>query len=129
MGTEEMARELADRMPRRLRTMRARIMLEECHETLGVPELPCPACDGTGWTDRAALIHCPVCAGFQEVPEPLAEWYVDEVARRKTDRRRADNSVVPEEVYRARAEREVHSTRPERMGRAARHAARVHLPE
>jgi uncharacterized Zn finger protein (UPF0148 family) len=116
-------------MPARLRELRARLMLEECNESLGVPEAPCPACGATGWTNRQALVSCPICAGFQQVPEPLAKWYVDESARRRAHRPAPEESVVPEPVYRARRQRDVNSTRPERLGRWARHGARVHLPD
>jgi hypothetical protein len=130
MAPEALVQELADRMPRRLRVMRAKMMLEQCHETLGVREVPCPACRGTGWADREALRTCPICVAFREVPEPLAQWYTDEVAARRAPRRPAEPAtVVPEPIWRARAEREVHSTRPERLGRAARRVAHLHLPE
>jgi hypothetical protein len=67
--------ELAHRIPGRLRDLRGRMMLEGVCESLGVDEVTCPACDGTGWLSRAFLSPCPVCCGFREVPDGLADWF------------------------------------------------------
>jgi hypothetical protein len=133
MSTNGTAHGLPARIPSELRALRAKAMLEECCETLGVRETRCPACRGTGWGDREALRACGLCAGFQVVPESLAQWYLDERTRGSAGgvvANRGDLEVeVPEPVRQARARREVHSTRPERLGRAASPGTRVHMPQ
>jgi hypothetical protein len=57
-------------------------MLESLSEILGVEETGCPACRATGWLDRRRLESCPVCCGFREVPETLAQWFRIEMHRR-----------------------------------------------
>ncbi len=74
-GARRLVRRLAARMPPDLRKLRGRMMLEPIYESLGVEEVRCPACGGSGWLDRAALEYCPVCCGFQQVPDRLAEWF------------------------------------------------------
>lgn len=66
---------LAARVPADLRVMRARQMLESEQEFLGVDEVACPGCDGTGWMNRRRLERCPLCCGFREVPARLADWF------------------------------------------------------
>lgn len=67
--------ELRSRVPRLLRALRARMLLEECAERLGVQEVECPACRGCGWLDERRLELCPICCGFRQVPRGLAEWF------------------------------------------------------
>lgn len=67
--------ELRARVPRCLRALRARMLLEQWAECLGVQEVECPACSGCGWLDERRLEHCPICCGFREVPRGLAEWF------------------------------------------------------
>lgn len=75
MRDRAIVRKLAARVPADLRRMRARQMLESEQESLGVDDVPCPGCGGTGWLNRRDLERCPLCCGFQEVPEGLAEWF------------------------------------------------------
>jgi len=70
-----LVRRLAANIPFDLRRLRGKLMLEQCCETLGVEEVQCPACRGTGWLDRDELEQCPVCGGFREVPTRLAQWF------------------------------------------------------
>ncbi len=75
MSLHPLVSEVAQRIPSELKALRAKLMLESVYETLGVEEVPCPACGGSGWLDRVSLEHCPVCCGFQEVPDRLADWF------------------------------------------------------
>jgi hypothetical protein len=75
MNCPELTRNIAARVPAELRDIRGRLMLQALCEQMGVQEVGCPACDGSGWLDRPALEHCPLCCGFQEVPERLAAWF------------------------------------------------------
>jgi hypothetical protein len=68
-------RRLAARVPAALKVMRARQMLESEQESLGIDEVACPACEGTGWLSRRRLERCPICCGFREVPAGLADWF------------------------------------------------------
>ena len=68
-------RMIAAQVPAGLRAMRGRMMLETVHEFLGVDEVPCPACAGSGWLSRRRLERCPLCCGFREVPVGLADWF------------------------------------------------------
>ena len=114
-----LVRRIAFRMPRELRILRGRAMLEDACGTLGVEDVPCPACSATGWLDALKLERCPVCCGFREVPDELAAWFKC---------RLASGHVAPpgppgEEDAAGRP-------RPaERWGRTAEVLYRVHLPE
>jgi len=66
---------IAAAIPADLRSLRGRMMLESENEFIGVDEVPCPACDGDGWLSRRRLERCPVCVGFCDVPEGLADWF------------------------------------------------------
>jgi hypothetical protein len=68
-------RTIAAAIPHELKEMRGRMMLESEQEFLGVDEVACPACGGSGWLNLRRLERCPVCCGFCEVPEGLANWY------------------------------------------------------
>jgi hypothetical protein len=75
MSHRDAVRKLARRMPRRLRELRGKLMLESQCAYLGVEEVECPACGGDGWLDRRGLEYCPICCGFREVPDSLADWF------------------------------------------------------
>ena len=75
MSTPRTIRTIAAGMPRSLKALRAKLMFERCAETLGVDEVICPACRGEGLLDDTRLERCPVCCGFGEVPEGLADWF------------------------------------------------------
>jgi len=86
---------VAARAPRDLRTLRARSALERVHESLGIREVACPACHGTGWLDHDGLEFCPLCCGFREVPDRLADWFVIRAARRTSAARRRGAELPP----------------------------------
>ena len=75
MNLPRAIRSIASRMPQDLRLLRAKAMLEPVCETLGVEDVRCPACNGAGWLDADRLEDCPVCGGFCEVPDRLADWF------------------------------------------------------
>lgn len=91
MKHRDVVLDLAARVPAWLRALRARLLLEQYAESLGVQEVECPACGGNGWFDRRRLTSCPICRGFREVPVSLAEWYEGELLR--SDRRRRGASL------------------------------------
>ncbi len=84
MSRAEDVRSIAARVPADLADLRGRLMLEPLCESLGVEEVSCPACGGSGWLDRRALEHCPLCGGFREVPRVLAEWFRDQLRRARS---------------------------------------------
>jgi len=67
-------RKLAAEMPQELKELRGKAMLESECEYLGVADVTCPLCRGTGYLDREAFEFCPVCCGFREVPDGVADW-------------------------------------------------------
>ena len=75
MSPRRVIRDIARQVPHDLKLLRAKLMLEPLCETLGVEEVSCPACGGSGQLNRRALERCPLCCGFQEVPNRLAEWF------------------------------------------------------
>ena len=77
MDETDDVRRIAGRIPRRLRALRARLMLEPFSLVLGVEEVKCPACAGSGWLESGLLETCPVCRGFGEVPQELSSWYTN----------------------------------------------------
>jgi hypothetical protein len=85
MRDRAVVRELAARVPRGLRLTRARQMIETEQEFLGVDEVACPGCAGTGWLSRRRLERCPLCCGFREVPTSLADWYRAQTASHHDD--------------------------------------------
>ena len=87
MDRRNLVRGLAGSMPADLRSLRGKLMLEAFAEVLGVVEVECPACRATGWLDRRRLEVCPICCGFREVPDRLADWFRKEVQRRLASRR------------------------------------------
>ncbi len=86
MDRRRLVRSLAVSIPADLRSLRGKVMLESLCEVLGVEETGCPACRGTGWLDRRRLESCPICCGFREVPEALAQWFRIEMHRRAEGR-------------------------------------------
>ncbi len=78
---DRLVRLVAARIPQELKELRGKMMLESLAETLGVQEVRCPACGSSGWLDREALEACPVCAGFLEVPDRLADWFKAQMCR------------------------------------------------
>lgn len=87
MNAEEATRLIAREVPRELKRLRGRLMLDELRETLGAAEIGCPACEGTGWLDFGRLEDCPICFGFREVPTALADWFRDQLRAMLAERR------------------------------------------
>lgn len=79
-------RDVAARIPSELKELRGKLMLEPVAERLGVEEVRCPACAGSGWLDRKNLEACPLCNGFVEVPDRLADWFKVQMCRAGGDR-------------------------------------------
>jgi hypothetical protein len=114
-----LVRRIARRVPRELRELRGKAMLEDLHETLGVEDAPCPACAATGWLDAARLEHCPVCCGFCEVPDELAAWFKCRLACAAQESGPASEGEGAPGAWRP-------SERPGRLAEVLYHA---HLPE
>ena len=72
---------IAANAPVALRRLRGRLMLEHTCDWLGVPEVCCPGCSGSGWADLADLETCPLCLGFRLVPAQLAGWFEAKMRR------------------------------------------------
>ena len=93
-------------------------------------EVACPACGGTGWLERSALRSCPLCLGFREVPDRLAEWFTRRLraSRREGPSRGREPrhpGVVPaDSLPRAPST----AGQSERCGRLAERLYRAHLP-
>ena len=120
MTRRRLYRGLADRIPVRLRELRAKLMLEQICENFGVEETTCPACRGTGWLDPGAFEHCPICCGFREVPTQLAYWLRDELAAaRRRPRTRHPAGFMPSDASGAAPR--------QRPGRLAELTYRTHL--
>jgi tRNA(Ile2) C34 agmatinyltransferase TiaS len=109
---------IAGRIPQELRELRGKLMIEALCETLGVEEVDCPACGGSGRLDGRRHVRCPVCCGFREVPDQLADWFRAELAGACADRE------APPGAGRRRAA----PPAGERYGRLAERPRRVHLP-
>lgn len=123
MTLRSVVRQIARRIPPDLKQLRGKLMLETLCKALGVEEVCCPACAGTGWLNRRALERCPLCCGFQEVPERLADWFTCQF-RRATQSRQAGRLLgkCPDEPERLAA------PHGERLGRLAETCWRVCLP-
>jgi hypothetical protein len=126
-------RQIARRMPRALKAVRGRMMLEGAPEMPCTEDVSCPACDGTGWLVLSSLEHCPVCCGFREVPELVADWFKCQARRaleaqgggppvRDAGQGRADEPAAPSRGREG-------TPGGERLGRLAEVTYRVHLPE
>lgn len=116
-------RRIAARAPRALRQLRARLMLEPLCSAMGVKDVTCPACRGGGWLDPAVLEFCPLCRGFGEVPDRLADWFRSRVSESRARRmgRRSGGAAPGLDAAGALA-------CAARTGRLAGAAYRVHLP-
>lgn len=66
--------------PPRLKAFRARLLLDRYAEQMGMEEVVCPACEGSGRLDGCVADRCPICRGFAEVPESLALWFSEAMA-------------------------------------------------
>lgn len=77
----EEIRRIARRIPRELRSLRGKLLLEHYASRLGVEEVTCPACGGEGRLGRKRRETCPVCRGFEEVPASLARWFEARLGR------------------------------------------------
>jgi len=125
-------RGIAARMPRRFKELRAKFMFECWCETLGVEEVRCPACRGTCWADMSRLVRCPICCGFGEVPDCLADWFLSQSSRHRhgdADSGCGDSGArIPAAARPAVRRPELGPRRGERLGRLAEVTYRVHLP-
>jgi hypothetical protein len=86
MSRRQVVKDIARRIPAELKRLRGKLMLEVLCETLGVAEVVCPACNGSGWLEVRLLERCPICCGFLEVPDGLAEWFKANIRRRTEGR-------------------------------------------
>ena len=116
MRHELMASRVAEDLPRRLRRLRGENVLEDRARALGVQEMTCPACGGTGWLDRRTLWRCPLCYCTRAVPRAVGEWFMAEMRRRRQGLGERDESVPGRTVNRTEG----------RCGRAAEEAHAVH---
>jgi len=110
-------RSIAAQMPADLKGLRGKLMLEVMAETLGVVEVRCPACAGCGWLDRRSLEPCPICKGFMEVPDRLADWFNARMCHAAAEP--PPSGHAPAAAYCSMAER---------PGRLAEMTYRAHLP-
>lgn len=111
-------RDIGARIPSELKQLRGKLMLEPVAERLGVEEVRCPACAGSGWLDRKNLEECPLCNGFVEVPDRLADWFKVQMCR--AGGRRAPGAARGRAASPMRAR--------ERHGRLGEVLYRVHAP-
>jgi hypothetical protein len=115
---------IASAMPAPLRRLRVRLLLEDLSESIGMGDVPCPGCRGSGWADAVRLQLCPLCGGFERVPLSVAEWFRSCCKRGASVARR-----VP--VYHSATQRAVEMLKPprgERLGRMAFEPTRLHMP-
>ncbi|MHC4481234.1 MAG: hypothetical protein ACYS8K_03235 [Planctomycetota bacterium] len=122
MSHAEAVREIARRMPARLRELRGKLMIEGLCESLGVAEVACPACRGSGWLARPEGEHCPICCGFLEVPDQVADWFRVRARSARSPRRSPLSGGRPAGAGPHPA------SSGERWGRLAGARYRVHLP-
>jgi hypothetical protein len=96
MTREGIIRRIGARMPRRLRGLRGRLLLEAYEQNLGVEEVTCPACGGACMIGGEEGEPCPICRGFGDVPAAVAQWFDDEMLREATsDTRRSPAASQP----------------------------------
>lgn len=122
MSRRSVVRGIARRIPAHLKELRGKLMLEAISETLGVAEARCPACEGAGCLDGDALEYCPVCCGFEEVPDRLADWFKAQFRRTREGRRPGSHAAL-----RAR-NHAIGIPSAGRCGRLAERPLRVHVP-
>ncbi|MGD8239806.1 MAG: hypothetical protein PVH68_14700 [Armatimonadota bacterium] len=68
-------RRLAQQVYRPYRREQGRMMLQAYNGVAGITEVACPVCaEHPSWLDPVALEFCPICYGFQRVPQGLADW-------------------------------------------------------
>jgi hypothetical protein len=48
---------------------------------MGIKEVRCPACEGTGLLSDGPIERCPICRGFLNVPSALADWFEVQMRR------------------------------------------------
>ena len=95
MNRKRFIRSLGRRVPRLLRGLRARLLLEREADHMGTEEVRCPACDGTGLLNDEPMERCPICRGFLNVPGALADWFEVQMRRALWRQRfRADMKVI-----------------------------------
>ena len=80
-GRHRCVRKIAARVPAGLRALRGRALLDEYVGHMGLEEVECPACGGTGFIAERSMEYCPICLGFEEVPGSLAAWFEEELGR------------------------------------------------
>lgn len=94
MKKSDAVRSIADRIPGYLRDLRGKATLSPMCRVIGVEEVECPACKGSGWLDREVFRHCPVCRGFREVPEALAGWVQEQLRALENGRSKPPRGVL-----------------------------------
>ena len=82
-----MIRRISLRLPRWLKDLRGRLLLEAYAWHLGVEEVPCGACGASGWLDERCWRRCPICQGFGEVPKELDDWFDAQLLREQARER------------------------------------------
>jgi hypothetical protein len=80
MSGHDTIRRIGRRIPGPLRELRAKLLLDFYAARLGVVEVACPACKGSGRPQWPSAEVCPICRGFEEVPQSLAAWFAEEMA-------------------------------------------------
>jgi len=105
MRHELMASRVAEDLPRRLRRLRGENVLEERARALGVQEMTCPACGGTGWLDRRTLWRCPLCYCTRAVPRAVGEWFMAEMRRRRQGLGERDEPLADRPIDRSSGRR------------------------
>lgn len=81
MNRKRVIRSLGRHVPRWLRGLRARLLLERQADHMGIKEVRCPACEGTGLLSDGPIERCPICRGFLNVPSALADWFEVQMRR------------------------------------------------
>lgn len=71
MLRRRLVKRIMNAAPDYLLDQRGKMMLDWFFEVMGVAEVVCPCCNGSGTVDGD---YCPACVGFQEIPEGLANY-------------------------------------------------------